>query len=222
MIKEICLVRGLPGEDYPAFTFRMKELTHRISKEKVCLGLSMTLTESPPPRISVIPFRKEKMASLSVFSESGELLNDLPETPGFAGYYRVTEALPVSYDKDWPDGQVTPGLCMLTLFRKKRSIDFQTFLHRWHNSHTPLSLKVHPLWHYNRNVVDAVLIPSSESFDGIVEEHTKTASELLNPVKFFGNPLIILWRFLQVYRDTLSFLDYPSIEPYVVREYWVK
>ena len=28
-----------------------------------------------------------------------------------------------------------------------------TFMKRWHEGHTPLSLELHPLWNYNRNVV---------------------------------------------------------------------
>ncbi|MBE0648049.1 MAG: hypothetical protein IH596_09710 [Bacteroidales bacterium] len=221
MIKTICLIRGNPEENYPAFSARMRKVTRQVLTANDLQALSITITEDPPPRFSVIPFRKGKIAAFSLVSGSGKILADLEQEPGFSGYYQVTEALPVSYQRNWPDGEVTPGLCMLTLFRKKRSIPYQTFLHRWHNGHTPLSLKVHPLWHYNRNVVDQVLVPRSEPIDGIVEEHVKTPSELLNPFKFFGNPLIILWRFLQVYRDTLSFLDYSTIEPYVVREYWV-
>lgn len=221
MIKTICLIRGNPEETHAAFTERIKRLSVRVSKIAGLQALSVTVTEQPPPRLSVIPFRKGKIAALSLFSEDEIRVADLEKEAGFAGIYQVTEAIPVSYKKDWADGKVTPGLCMLTLFRKRRGLDHDAFLHRWHNSHTPLSLKVHPLWHYNRNVVDRLLSSASEPFDGIVEEHTRTRSELLNPFKFFGNPLIILWRFLLVYRDTLSFLDYPSIEPYIVKEYWI-
>ena len=50
----------------------------------------------------------------------------------------------------------------------------------------------------------------------------KTRSELLNPFKFFGNPLVIIPRMIYVYTDTKLFLDYGTIEPYLVAEYWVK
>jgi hypothetical protein len=96
------------------------------------------------------------------------------------------------------------------------------FIHRWHNGHTPLSLKIHPLWNYNRNVVLEKLTNDSKEWDGIVEEHFKIKSDLLNPLKFFGNPIIMVYNMLRVYFDTKSFLDYKTIEPYFATEIWIK
>lgn len=66
------------------------------------------------------------------------------------------------------------------------------------------------------------LTDNSFGWEGSVEEHFRNRSELLNPFKFFGNPLVILPRMLQVYTDTRSFLDYKTIEPYLVGEYHLK
>jgi hypothetical protein len=44
----------------------------------------------------------------------------------------------------------------------------------------------------------------------------------VNPFKFFGNPAVIVPRMINVYRDTNSFLDYKTIEPYFVSEYHIK
>ncbi len=96
----------------------------------------------------------------------------------------VEEAIPVSYDKNWEDLETTPGICLLTLFKQKKGISYDTFLDRWHNSHTPLSLKIHPLWHYNRNVVNKKLTRDSDNWDGIVDEHMRTKSELLILLNF--------------------------------------
>ena len=49
------------------------------------------------------------------------------------------------------------GANMRAVFSKKKNIDYATFLHRWHNGHTPLSLKIHPLWNYVRNEVKEIL-----------------------------------------------------------------
>ena len=101
-------------------------------------------------------------------------------------------------------------------------MDYDTFIDRWHNSHTPLSLRIHPLWNYVRNVVETLLTDQTAPFEGIVEENFKTSSDLLNPFRFFGNPLIILYRMLQVYTDTKAFIDYPSMETYLTTEYHIK
>jgi hypothetical protein len=108
------------------------------------------------------------------------------------------------------------------LVSKKGNIDHASFIDRWHNSHTPLSLRIHPLWHYNRNVVLTSSGETKVGWDGIVEEHFRTRSDLINPFLFFGNPLVILLNMLEVYRDTRTFLDYKTIEPYLVREYHIR
>jgi hypothetical protein len=65
------------------------------------------------------------------------------------------------------------------------------------------------------------LTRSSSGWDGIVEEHFRTKADLLNPFKFFGNPLTIVPNMLEVYRDTRSFLDYGTIETYLATEYHI-
>jgi len=221
MQKDIYLIRGIESESYEDFKRRIFSAVEPVKAKGN--SIKLVLTEKEPPRYTVIPFKKSKIAAVSVYSnkEKEEILS-LLESKGFIGSYKVTEALPVKYDMTWVDGEITPGVCLLTLFRKKKDLEYSTFLDRWHNGHTPLSLKIHPLWHYNRNVVEEHFPASAEKFDGVVEEHCKTSSELFNPFKFFGNPLVIIPRMLQVYFDVKSFIEYPSIEPYLVSEYHIK
>ncbi|MEI7982395.1 MAG: hypothetical protein WCI71_12140 [Bacteroidota bacterium] len=222
MNKEIYLIRGTADENYTDFRTRIFKVSQRVIKESYPDALSLTITEAPPPALSVIPFKRGKIAAISVFKNDSRMVEPLVEQTGFTDGYRVEEALPVSYTRDWNDGQVTPGICLLTLFRQKKGISYTTFLDRWHNSHTPMSLRFHPLWHYNRNVARQVIAARDEPWDGIVEEHFRTRADLLNPFRFFGNPLVILSRMISVYRDTNSFLDYSTIEPWLVREYHIK
>jgi hypothetical protein len=216
------IIRGNEPETYKEFKDRIIDLMHDAENKIPKAVISMTLTEDPPPRFSVIPFRKGKIAVVSMISDLPHPEDLLIHAVGYSGSYQVTEALPVAYSKNWPDSQRTPGICLLTLFKKKKSIDYETFLHRWHNSHTPLSLKIHPLWHYNRNVVDSWVIAASEEWDGIVEEHFRKRQHLTNPFIFFGNPLTMWYHMIQVYADTNSFLDYHTIETYLVQEYIMK
>jgi hypothetical protein len=222
MIKQIYLVRGEKEESYNSFMERIERVVQTLADDKDIPHLSYTITEEPPPAISIIPFKKKKIASISIKKKTETPEDVVLTMNGFEGAYAVTEALPVAYNKSWADGEKTPGVCLLTLFKQKKSIDYETFVDRWHNSHTPLSLKIHPLWHYNRNVVVERISEESIRWDGIVEEHMRTRSELMNPFKFFGGPSVILQRMLSVYTDTKSFLDYGTIEPYLVAEYWVK
>jgi len=70
--------------------------------------------------------------------------------------------------------------------------------------------------------VDGRITPQSALFDGIVEEQVRKTSDLLNPFKFFGHPLVIVPRMINVYRDTKSFIDYPTMETFLTEEYVIK
>ena len=222
MKKTIYLIRGSKEEGYGEFKNRILVLAHDLSNSYPLEKIKVVLTESKPPMVSVIPFKRKKIASISVVQNKSNKELKLESISGFSGSFEVTEALPVAYTKNWKDGDVTPGICLLTLFNQKPSIDYHTFINRWHNSHTPLSLRLHPLWNYNRNVIEKTGENSLESWDGIVEEHLRTKSDLLNPFRFFGDLLHILPNMIDVYRDTRSFLDYGSIEPYMAMEYHIK
>ncbi len=222
MKKEIYLIKETKGETYKQFSQRILALSKNVSADEKVEWIKTVFTSEPPPKVSVIPFKKGKIAAISIHSTKKERVEMLINEPGFAGGYAVEEAIPVAYKKNWEYGIATPGVCLLTLFRQKKGIEYKTFIHRWHKGHTPLSLKIHPLWNYNRNVVKGKLTDASYEWDGIVEEHFRTTSDLLNPIKFFGNPLIMFYNMLRVYFDTNSFLDYKTIEPYFATEIWIK
>ncbi len=222
MIKEIYLISSKNPESYDDFKKRITELALKVEKEYQAEFIKFTITEKSPPALSIIPFKKSKIAAISLWRNGEKEIDELIRAEDFYGAYKVKEALPVSYKKDWKDLEPTPGVCLLTLFNPRNKIDYESFIDRWHNSHTPLSLKIHPLWNYVRNVVENPLTDQSKPFKGIVEEHFRTASDLLNPFRFFGNPLIIIYRMMQVYIDTKAFIDYPSMETYLTTEYHIK
>lgn len=222
MAKEIFLLQGTDAESYREFRARVFEAVETVSNQFKPDAIKFTITEEAPPAWSVIPFSKRKLAAVSVHSLPMDGRAVFMTMKGFRGAYQVDEVLPVSYQKDWPDGVVTPGVCLLTVFSKKKTIDYATFIDRWHNGHTPLSLRIHPLWNYVRNEVKNLLSGNSVPFNGIVEEQMRTPADLLNPFRFFGNPIIIIPRMIQVYADTKSFIDYATMETYLAAEYHVK
>lgn len=219
MRKQMYIIRGEEKENYQDFKARIMKLAGDIAEQAHPEALKVVLTIEAPPLISIIPFKKKKIAVLSIYEENEAPIEMLTQAEGFSGAFNVEEALPVAYEKTWPNGDPTPGVCLLTLFHKKPGIGYDIFINRWHNSHTPLSLKIHPLYNYNRNVVKGKVTDHPAWYDGIVEEQTRTRSELLNPFKFFGKPHKITQNMLAVYTDTKSFLDYGRIETYLAAEY---
>jgi hypothetical protein len=220
--KTIYLIRGSKNESYPAFRDRVLEILYKVKENYDLADLWVTITVERPPRRSIIPFRKAKIAAISVKGGSGGLITGLTSMPGFSGAYLVEEAIPVAHKKEWPDGVSTPGVNLLTLFSRKPGLSWEKFIDRWHNSHTPLSLRIHPLWNYNRNVVRERLTDNSAVYDGIVEEQMKTREDLLNPLRFFGNVFVLIPRMIAVYTDTNAFLDYKKIETYLAEEIILK
>lgn len=218
MHKEVYILGSTSEEDYKSFKTRVFKLNEDLLGRYELKSLKLSLTLKPPPGISVIPFKRKKVALISLFREEGPSMEEITKSEGFIGGYQVEEALPVSYSKTWDDRVATPGECLLTLFHRKPALDPKTFIHRWHEGHTPLSLKLHPLWNYNRNVVLNKVTENSLWYDGIVEEQFRNASDLLNPFVFFGPPLKVPLHMMQVWRDTKSFIDMKRIETYLTTE----
>ena len=222
MQKVIFILTGRPGENYPAFGQKVFNISEKLVQECDPKALKVTLTERKPPLLSVIPFRRSKVAVISTYGSSQKMHDMVGESEGFTGGYQVEEAIPLAYEKHWEDRTPTPGICLLTLFHKKPGLEQGLFIRRWHEGHTPLSLELHPLWNYNRNVVREVAVKDSPWFDGIVEEQFRTAQDLLNPLKFFGPPLKVPAHMIEVYRDTRSFIDMKRIETYLATEYHLR
>jgi hypothetical protein len=108
MKKEIYLVRGTDQESYQEFYTRIFNLTIVMEKELNPEALKFTITTMAPPGITLIPFRRSKIAAISIYKSNPEPVEELRYTEGFYGAYRVTEALPVAYHKSWKDGEPTP------------------------------------------------------------------------------------------------------------------
>jgi len=191
--KTLLIVRGLPGEAYGQFTSRLFGYAEELRNSNLVRSCKLALTTGPPPRFAVIPYKQGPVAllTLEVCSEERAIITAecrvLTETfTGITGCYTAECVLPVSYQKEWPDGEPTPGAGLLTLFKQAPGIEYAAFIDRWHNGHTPLSLEIHPLWNYVRNVIRSKIFPESEQFDGIVEEHFRTRRDLTGLCRFFG------------------------------------
>lgn len=93
MHKEAYIIRGLPSEDYKEFKNRMLQLSQEVLSQSSPQRLKVCLTVQRPPRISVIPFKRKKIAAISVYGEQGSLLKSISKLEGFSGAYLVKEAM---------------------------------------------------------------------------------------------------------------------------------
>jgi len=137
--------------------------------------------------------------------------------------YLVTESVPVPYPaRDWSDGEPTPGPVLLTLFTQPDGMADDEFFAYWHGSHTPLSLEIHPLWCYVRNVVVRRLTLGAPPWRGIVKETFRSADDLTDPMRLFsggGDPERMKANARRSLEDGSRFLDLDGgVQTYVLRE----
>jgi hypothetical protein len=179
-------------------------------------------TEEPPPRLSLVPFRRSPLALVSVRGETetlgtraGERLQALG---GDWSGYEVNEAQPVARPRPATPGERWPGACLLTVFRRHPRGSRERFLAEWHGKHTPMSLRIHPLRSYVRNTIRKPVLPGSPPWDGIVTESFDPRQDLLNPLRLFGGPLRAPVNMIRVGLHIRSFMDLRSMENYLVSE----
>jgi hypothetical protein len=133
--------------------------------------------------------------------------------------YLVTESVPRDFDqRTWPDGARTPGIKLVSVFEQPARLTRDEFIARWHGSHTPLSLEIHPLWRYVRNVVARSLTPGAPSYAGIVEEQVRESRDLTDPARFYGGQENLPRNMKRVLDDVRSFLDLERIVNVVLGE----
>ena len=114
-------------------------------------------THVPPPALSLVPFRRSPMALVSMhgdetaLAEAGRRLGTLP---GRVEGYAVEESVPIACARP-------PRATLVTLFRRAPRVSTELFLRRWHGEHTPMTLEIHPVVGYVRNVVRAPLAPDA-------------------------------------------------------------
>ena len=222
--KWMYVLRG-NGESHLAWSDRMRnEVSPRLLDLEPS-KLQLTLTEAPPPKLTLFPFKPQPIAIFNVYDEAEDpsrFVDALQKAVSSVSGYEVEESYPVTYDRAWSDGEPTPSPILLTMLRRKAGLSRDEFIRRWCDGHTPLSLEIHPLWYYQRNIVCESVTAQADEQDGIVLEACPTRSDLLNPARFFGGPLKMLPNMLRVAKDVSGFLDMRKTETFYATEYHIR
>jgi hypothetical protein len=168
------------------------------------------VTHRVPPRLSLVPFRRTPVALVSLVGSEAALVAAraaLARLPGKLEGYAVDESVPLALE-----GRAEATL--ITLFKRSPRVDRALFLQRWHDEHTPMTLEIHPVVGYVRNVVRAPLCEGSPSWEGIVTEDFAALDDLTT-LRLFGRGPRALYNVARIGRHVSSFLDLGSIETYL-------
>jgi hypothetical protein len=131
--------------------------------------------------------------------------------------YLVTESeVQPLLDRDWPDGEQSPGISHVSWFPKPSRLAEEEFLHGWHEVHSPHSADLHPLrWTYVRDTVVRTLTPGSLPVRAIVVERFREDRDYLDPTRLFGPPEA----FEQNMRDLPGYADLDDMSCRPMREH---
>ena len=137
----------------------------------------------------------------------------------------VAESVPRAYGdaRDWPDGQRSPGMSILTFFDKGAAVADEDFYRIWHGEHTPLSFEIHPFWLYVRNQVLRAVTPGAPPVRGIVYEAVPTDEDLVDLPRFFGcadEPSRLMAQIGRVNDHMATFGDTATLQCVTTRE-WI-
>lgn len=136
-------------------------------------------------------------AAVSVWVDSLDMRATLETTLTARGErlhgYLVTESIPQACDdRDWPDGERSPGVTHFTWFDKAPDISEEAFFHNWFEVHTPFSFELHPLrWEYVRNAVARAVTPSAPPVRAIVGERFRELRDYTDPARLFGSEEVL-------------------------------
>jgi len=196
-------------------------------------GLTVNLADVGGDLGASVPIRSDDAlpsATVSLWldclDDRGRFERELEAPGGRIAGYLVTESVPREYDhRTWADGERSPGVKLLTVFEKPERLTTAEFLEHWHGSHTPLSLEIHPMSRYVRNVVVRALTSGAPAYAGIVEEQFPTAEDLTDPMRFYaggGSAERMKANMQRVLEDVSRFLDLERTRSCMMSEYIVK
>lgn len=160
-------------------------------------------------------------ASISVWLQTYDDRSIIEDAIGSAGCrtagWLVTESRPIECSaRDWPDGQRSPGLGLVTLLDKRADVDDAAFFARWHGSHTPLTFDIHPFWLYLRNSIARQILGGELPFRALVEETVGDATDMLDLHRFYGaapgDDEALKANMARINADLLEFCDMATLE----------
>lgn len=187
-------------------SFTVADIDDPLAEQVTCLNADGLIDAKVAVWVDSLDGRKEIEAVLA------------PLAARMAGYL-VTESVPRDYAaRDWPDGERSPGVALVSTFPKKEGLDDETFYARWHGSHTPLSLEIHPLLHYVRNAVVRALTPGAPPYRAIVNESVASLEIAADPERFYGSADGAR----RAGKDLARFVDFPTLSSALMSEYIVR
>jgi uncharacterized protein (TIGR02118 family) len=128
------------------------------------------------------PYTKEPVDLL--FTLGLELAHDLDDVPlrdelykaaREVNVWRIDPRRPIAWERTWPDGEMAPGVKMVSFVKRAEELTHEQFVRHWTEKHAPLARQHHlGLANYTQNVVRRTYTPGGAGIDGIAELQFRT------------------------------------------------
>jgi hypothetical protein len=211
-------------DDVVAQSARLRDaMTPVVAEDDRIAGLRIGTadTDDKIPSPSLLLGRGGELAAVvSVWFDSlddrGPLEAALAETGAPFDGYLVTESVPQRRtDRDWPDGQRSPGILHFTWFPQPDRLSDEDFFHGWHTVHTPASATLHPLrWAYVRDSVARPVTAGAPPVQAIVFESFRTIDDYVDPDRLYGSAEALD----ETMRDLPLYADFETLNSRPVHE----
>ena len=95
--------------------------------------------------------------------------------------WRVDPRHPIAWERTWPDGEMAPGVKMVSFVKRAEGLTHEQFVRHWTENHAPLAKQHHAgLWNYTQNAVRRTYPPGGASIEGIAELQFRTRESFEN------------------------------------------
>ncbi len=130
-----------------------------------------------------------------------------------------------SSQRDWPDGERSPGILTVSLIEQKRGMDFEEWITFWHDKQSPMSEAIQPRARYVRNAIFRSITPDAPPYRAIVEEAWPTTEHLTDPMKFYcgnGSDATMNANITTMLEHVGTFIDFDTFRNLTLSEWIVK
>ena len=185
----------------------------------------------PPPEGEIQPFALVSLW-LDRYDDRGAFESVLRAASDRIAGYLVTESMYTEYGgnahgrpRDWPDGERSPGVVMVTLLRRPEAMDHAAWIHHWHEVQSPVSESMQPRMRYVRNTVARSITPDAPPIEGIVEEAWPSPQHMTDPMLFYcagEDPELMKANLSAMLDSVLGFLELEHLRSFTTSEYLLK
>ncbi|MEO8541830.1 MAG: EthD domain-containing protein [bacterium] len=184
MPKSLALIRRAEGADRKTFGADFLAFGRELAKRPDVEHCTINLVDIPAEEAGLRPGGEptfDVVAELwtETSADPVALLSGPGAPAGQCNVYAVDEKVERPYDRDWPDGERSPGVKSFFLALRHPQMTHEQFADYWGGQHAPLALKIHiGMWRYTRNVVSKALTADAPDWDGMAILHFRSAFDL--------------------------------------------